>query len=169
LYGIITLSVHLEEDFPLAVSAVNKVPITIWRIPPVLSFELISFSTAVETTTGIHRMDLANVTGTENATFSVVISNPSIFENPPSARYTDAQCHLVFELAVLRHGTSTLSVTLSGVSKGSESTASPLTKVLVLKDFRSPIITKVSSEVTQYVRAPGKIFEAGGQPVKNRK
>jgi len=147
---------------------VDKVHITIWRIPPALSFELISFYAAVESTTGIHHKDLANVTGTENATFSVVISNPSISENLPSAGYTDAQCHLVFELAVLRHGTSTLSVTLSGASKGSESTASPLTKVLVLKDFPSPIITKVSPEDTQYARALRKIFEAGGQPVKNR-
>jgi len=147
LYGIITLRVHLEEDFPSAVSAVDKVHITIWRIPPALSFELISFYAAVESTTGVHRMDLANVTGTENATFSVVISNPSIFKNPPSAGCTDAQCHLVFELAALRHGTSTLSVTLSGASEGSESTASPLTKVLVLKVLPSPIITKVSPEV----------------------
>jgi len=96
---------------------VDKVHITIWRIPPALSFELISFYAAVGYTTGIHRMDLANVTGTENATFSVVISNPSIFENPHSAGYTDAQCHLVLELAVLRHGTSTLSVTLSEPQK----------------------------------------------------
>jgi len=59
-------------------------------------------------------MDLANVTGTENATFSVCISNLNIFENPTSAGYTDALCHLVFELAVLWHGTSNRSVTLSG-------------------------------------------------------
>jgi len=155
LYGIVTLSVHLEEDFPSAVSAVVKVHITIWRIPPALSFELISFYAAVECTTGSHRMDLANVTGTENSTFSVFISNPNISENPTSAGYTDAQCHLVFELAVLRHGTSTLLVTLSGASKGSKSTASPLTKVLVLKDFPSPIITKVLPEDTQYVLRSG--------------
>jgi len=55
-----------------------------------------------------------------------------------------------------------------GSLKGSESTASPLTKVLVLKDFPSPIITKASPEDTQYVRALEKIFEAGGQPVQNR-
>jgi hypothetical protein len=55
LYGIITLSVHLEEDFPSVVLVVDKVHITIWRIPPALSFDLISFYAAVEYTTGIHR------------------------------------------------------------------------------------------------------------------
>jgi hypothetical protein len=165
VYGNLTLYVHLKEEAPTqhsksdnSTETFSSIPVslavTIWPIPPLLDFEMPLFLSAVESS-GIHTVNITNITGTARPEITIAVSNVRLFKTLPSTACLERSpdsCSFMFEFADLMHGTATMSVTLSQLNLDSNPVgeSEPITKVLVLKIFPQPVIQSVRPRVCSH-------------------
>jgi hypothetical protein len=163
IYGNITVRVLLVEDASATTqdphvdtdtykSTTADVTVSIWRIPPLLGFEILPYYSALEST-GSHYINITDIIGTTAPLFTVTFSNPRVFRLSPTASCSSSDvrtCTLSFELAESSHGTCTISLEMSGQGLGTMGGGKADTKVMVLKVFPLPIILGVSPAVCSH-------------------
>ena len=165
VHGNLTLHVRLEEEALAAhsdregstntvTSNSTSIALTIWPIPPLLDFNMLPFFSAVESS-GMHTVNITNITGTAHPEVTIAVSNLRLFKTPPTTACRDHSapgCSLMFAFADLVHGTSTMSVTLSQLKPDNDAVgdSEPITKVLVLKIFPQPVIQSVRPGVCSH-------------------